>query len=289
MLSGVFSDDYPIIHTVVWDLRVPRIAICLLVGSSLGLAGALIQLATRNPLGDPQLFGLGGGAAIIQSLSIAGVVVLNPWSLISLSIIGSIATAFFITFFSSKAQISQSRLALIGVSFSAIFVALSMGIFAEARVFSQQTIHFIGGSMSNRVLDNVLPTLPFILLGVLMVIPVANRLNLLNLGDRIAYSLGGKPTQTRVIAMTAAGIFSGIAVSLAGLVGFVGLVIPHLARLLVGHDAKAILFISAPLGAVLVLYADQIARLAFAPSEIPFGMVTTLVGAPLMILIARRL
>jgi iron complex transport system permease protein len=289
LLSGVFSDDYPIIHTVVWDLRVPRIAICLLVGSSLGLAGALIQLATRNPLGDPQLFGLGGGAAIIQSLSIAGVVVLNPWSLISLSIIGSIATAFFITFFSSKAQISQSRLALIGVSFSAIFVALSMGIFAEARVFSQQTIHFIGGSMSNRVLDNVLPTLPFILLGVLMVIPVANRLNLLNLGDRIAYSLGGKPTQTRVIAMTAAGIFSGIAVSLAGLVGFVGLVIPHLARLLVGHDAKAILFISAPLGAVLVLYADQIARLAFAPSEIPFGMVTTLVGAPLMILIARRL
>lgn len=274
---------------MVWDLRVPRIAICLLVGSSLGLAGALIQLATRNPLGDPQLFGLGGGAAIIQSLSIAGVVVLNPWSLISLSIIGSIATAFFITFFSSKAQISQSRLALIGVSFSAIFVALSMGIFAEARVFSQQTIHFIGGSMSNRVLDNVLPTLPFILLGVLMVIPVANRLNLLNLGDRIAYSLGGKPTQTRVIAMTAAGIFSGIAVSLAGLVGFVGLVIPHLARLLVGHDAKAILFISAPLGAVLVLYADQIARLAFAPSEIPFGMVTTLVGAPLMILIARRL
>ena len=143
--------------------------------------------------------------------------------------------------------------------------------------------------MSNRILDNIVPTLPFLLVAILLAPPIAARLNLLSLGDRIAYNLGGRPGFTRIMAMSSAGILAGIAVSMAGLIGFVGLVVPHMSRLLVGHDARAVMLVSAPLGALLVLYADQIARLAFMPSEIPVGMVTTLVGAPLMIFIARRL
>ena len=143
--------------------------------------------------------------------------------------------------------------------------------------------------MSNRILDNIVPTLPYLLVAILLAPPIAARLNLLCLGDLIAYKLGGRPGFTRIMAMSSAGILAGIAVSMAGLIGFVGLVVPHISRLLVGHDARAVMLVSAPLGALLVLYADQIARLAFMPSEIPVGMVTTLVGAPLMIFIARRL
>ncbi len=289
LLAGVFTRDDPVVKIVVWDIRIPRIIICILVGFCLGLSGAMIQLSTRNPLGDPQLFGLGGGAAVVQALSMAGIIVVGSWVLVSLSILASIGCAFVITFFSFKDYISQSRLALIGVSFSAISVAISMSIFAQARIFSQQTIHFIGGSMSNRILDNIVPTLPFLLVAILLAPPIAARLNLLSLGDRIAYNLGGRPGFTRIMAMSSAGILAGIAVSMAGLIGFVGLVVPHISRLLVGHDARAVMLVSAPLGALLVLYADQIARLAFMPSEIPVGMVTTLVGAPLMIFIARRL
>ncbi len=277
------------VTTVVWDIRMPRVILCVLVGVCLGLSGAMIQISTRNPLGDPQLFGLGGGAAVVQALSMAGVIVVSSWILVSLSILASLASALFITFFSFRDYISQSRLALIGVSFSAISVAISVSIFAQARIFSQQTIHFIGGSMSNRVLDNVIPTLPFLVIAILLAVPVSTRLNVLSLGDRISYSLGGKPALTKLMAMSSAGILAGIAVSMAGLIGFVGLVIPHLSRMLIGHDSRAIMFMSAPLGALLVLYADQMARLAFMPSEIPVGMVTTLLGAPLMIFIARRL
>ena len=277
------------VKTVVWDIRIPRVILCVLVGVCLGLSGAMIQISTRNPLGDPQLFGLGGGAAVVQALSMAGVIVVSSWILVSLSILASLASALFITFFSFRDYISQSRLALIGVSFSAISVAISVSIFAQARIFSQQTIHFIGGSMSNRVLDNVIPTLPFLVIAILLAVPVSTRLNVLSLGDRISYSLGGKPALTKLMAMSSAGILAGIAVSMAGLIGFVGLVIPHLSRMLIGHDSRAIMFMSAPLGALLVLYADQMARLAFMPSEIPVGMVTTLLGAPLMIFIARRL
>lgn len=277
------------VTTVVWDIRMPRVILCVLVGVCLGLSGAMIQISTRNPLGDPQLFGLGGGAAVVQALSMAGVIVVSSWILVSLSILASLASALFITFFSFRDYISQSRLALIGVSFSAISVAISVSIFAQARIFSQQTIHFIGGSMSNSVLDNMIPTLPFLVIAILLAVPVSTRLNVLSLGDRISYSLGGKPALTKLMAMSSAGILAGIAVSMAGLIGFVGLVIPHLSRMLIGHDSRAIMFMSAPLGALLVLYADQMARLAFMPSEIPVGMVTTLLGAPLMIFIARRL
>ena len=161
------------VKTVVWDIRIPRVILCVLVGVCLGLSGAMIQISTRNPLGDPQLFGLGGGAAVVQALSMAGVIVVSSWILVSLSILASLASALFITFFSFRDYISQSRLALIGVSFSAISVAISVSIFAQARIFSQQTIHFIGGSMSNRVLDNVIPTLPFLVIAILLAVPVS--------------------------------------------------------------------------------------------------------------------
>ncbi len=288
LLMSLSSRGDSTANVVVWDLRLPRVAAGLLVGASLGGAGAMLQLSTRNPLGDPQLFGVGGGAAIVQALALAGAVRLGSWGLVALSVGASLVGAGIIALFASREDLGPARLALIGVSVAALSVAVATGIMAYSRVFSQQSLAFIGGSLANRGWQDVLPALPFLVVGIALALAVAGRLNLLALGDRIAENLGGNPRRTRIGAMASAGFLGGAAVAVAGLVGFVGLLVPHLARALVGHDARALVLVAIPLGAVVTLYADQVARLAFMPSEVPVGMITTALGAPLMIYVARR-
>jgi len=288
LLSAILGRGDASAHILVWDLRLPRVVAALLVGACLGMSGCLLQSSTRNPLGDPQLFGLGGGAAVVQALSIAGTLRTGSWGLIALSVVASLIGAGAIALFASRQGISPARLALIGVSLSALATAAATGILAEARVFSQQSLYFVGGSFANRGWSDVIPALPFLGIGLVLALPLMSRLNALALGDRVAANLGTEPKKTRAIAVAASGVLGGAAVAVAGLVGFVGLLIPHLARLLVGHDIRAILIISIPLGAVVTLFADQAARLVFMPSEVPVGLVTALVGAPLMIYVARR-
>jgi iron complex transport system permease protein len=288
VLSALVSGEDPMARVVVWDLRLPRVAAALVVGSCLGLAGCLLQSSTRNPLGDPQLFGLGGGAAIVQALAMAGLLQTGTWGIFTLSVGASLVGAGAIAVFASRQGISPARLALIGISISALAAAVVTGILAQARVFSVQSLHFIGGSFTNLGWQDVMPALPFLAIGVALALSVTGKLNVLALGDRVAANLGAEPVRTRAVAIAASGILGGAAVAIAGLVGFVGLLIPHLARLLVGRDFRAIALVSIPLGAAFMLYADQAARLIFTPSEIPVGLVTALVGAPLMIYVARR-
>ena len=288
VLSALVSGEDPMARVVVWDLRLPRVAAALVVGSCLGLAGCLLQSSTRNPLGDPQLFGLGGGAAIVQALAMAGLLQTGTWGIFALSVGASLVGAGAMAVFASRQGISPARLALIGISISALAAAVVTGILAQARVFSVQSLHFIGGSFTNLGWQDVMPALPFLAIGVALALSVTGKLNVLALGDRVAANLGAEPVRTRAVAIAASGILGGAAVAIAGLVGFVGLLIPHLARLLVGRDFRAIALVSIPLGAAFMLYADQAARLIFTPSEIPVGLVTALVGAPLMIYVARR-
>jgi iron complex transport system permease protein len=275
--------------TLIWDLRLPRVAAAIVVGGCLGVAGYLLQTSTRNPLGDPQLFGLGGGAAVIQALAIAGFVTRENWGLYSLSVAASLIGAGIITFFASRKGVSAARLALIGVSLSALTAAIATGVLAGARVFSQQSLNFVGGSLANRGWQDVFPALPFLCLGLLLAVPVLGKLNVMALGDQVAANLGAEPGRTRAMAMAASGILGGTAVALAGLVGFVGLLVPHLARLLVGHNVRLMFVTSILLGACVVLFTDQVGRLAFMPSEVPAGMFTALLGAPLMIYVARKI
>lgn len=288
LIQALTSDSDPAAHTLVWDLRMPRVAAALLVGACLGLSGCLLQSSTRNPLGDPQLFGVGGGAAIVQALAMAGLIQIGTWGLLTLSVAASLVGAGVIALFASRQGLSPARLALIGISISALAAAVATGILAEARIFSQQSLYFVGGSFANRAWQDVLPALPFFGIGLLLALPVVGKLNVLSLGDRVAANLGAEPIRTRTIAVASAGILGGAAVSVAGLVGFVGLLVPHLSRLLVGYDFRLVFLVSIPLGAVVMLYADQAARLAFMPSEVPAGLVTALLGAPLMIYVARR-
>ena len=271
------------------SFRIPRVVAALVVGACLGAAGSLLQSATRNPLGDPQLFGLGGGAAIVQALAMAGVLGAGAWGVTSLSVVAAVAGALLIFLLASRESLTPARLALVGVSIGALTVAIAAAVLTHARVFSLQALALFSGSLANRSWDDVIPVVPFLALGIALAVLAAGRLNLLLLGDRLAGHLGGSPRSTRLVALVSAGVLAGAGVSLAGVVGFVGLLTPHVVRLMLGNDARIVMAVSIPTGALVVLYADQLSRLALMPAEIPVGLVTTALGAPLMIWVARRL
>jgi ABC-type Fe3+-siderophore transport system permease subunit len=285
--TAIFSSGDPIAHTLIWDLRLPRIIAAMLAGVCLGVAGCLLQSSTRNPLGDPQLFGLGGGAAVVQALAMAGIVRVGTLGLFTLSVTSSLIGAGIIFFFASRQGLSPARMALIGVSLSALGAAVTTGILAGARVFSAQSLTFVGGSFANRGWQDVLPALPFAGFGILLSLPIIGNLNVLALGDQVAANLGARPALSRTVAVVSSGILGGTAVAVAGLVGFVGLLVPHVSRLLIGHDVRGTFLVSILLGAVFTLFADQAARLVIMPSEVPVGLLTALLGAPLMIYVAR--
>ena len=290
LLKAIFTDSGdPTAEVIVHSFRIPRVVAALVVGASLGAAGSLLQSATRNPLGDPQLFGLGGGAAIVQALAMAGILVAGAWGVASLSVVAAVLGALLIFLLSSSEDLTPARLTLVGVSIGALTVAIAAAILMHSRVFSLQALALFSGSLANRSWGDVLPVLPYLALGIAMAVVAAGRLNLLLLGDRLAGHLGASPKSTRFVALISAGVLAGAGVSVAGVVGFVGLLSPHIVRLLLGNDARIVMAVSIPTGALLVLYADQLSRLALMPAEIPVGLVTTALGAPLMIWVARRL
>ncbi len=290
LLKAIFTDsEDPTAEVIVHSFRIPRVVAALVVGASLGAAGSLLQSATRNPLGDPQLFGLGGGAAIVQALAMSGILVAGAWGVASLSVVAAVLGALLIFLLSSSEDLTPARLTLVGVSIGALTVAIAAAILMHSRVFSLQALALFSGSLANRSWGDVLPVLPYVALGIAMAVVAAGRLNLLLLGDRLAGHLGASPKSTRFVALISAGVLAGAGVSVAGVVGFVGLLSPHIVRLLLGNDARTVMAVSIPTGALLVLYADQLSRLALMPAEIPVGLVTTALGAPLMILVARRI
>ena len=288
-MRALFTDSGdPTAEVIVRSLRMPRVLAALVAGACLGAAGSLLQSATRNPLGDPQLFGLGGGAAIVQALALAGVLGTGRWGITSLSVLAALMGALLIILLASRETLTPARLALIGVSLGALTLAIAGAILTHARVFSLQGLALFSGSLANRSWEDVTPAIPFLALGIVLAVLAAGRLNLLVLGDRLAGQLGASPKSTRLMAMVSAGVLAGAGVALAGVVGFVGLLTPHVVRLMVGNDARIVMAFSVPVGALVVLYSDQVSRLAFMPSEIPVGLVTTVLGAPLMIWVARK-
>ena len=274
---------------IVHSFRVPRVVAALVVGACFGAAGSLLQSATRNPLGDPQLFGLGGGAAIIQALAMAGIIAASAWLTASLSVAAAVLGALLIFLLASRENLTPARLALIGVSIGALTMAIAAAILMHSRIFSLQALALFSGSLANRTWDDVMPAIPYLALGIALAVVAAGRLNLLVLGDRLAAHLGANPRNTRLVALVSAGALAGAGVSVAGVIGFVGLLTPHVVRLMLGNDARMVMAVSIPAGALVVLYSDQVSRLVLMPSEIPVGLVTTVLGAPLMIWVARRL
>jgi len=287
--NGLFLSGDGLMNTIVWDIRIPRVIVSLLVGANLGLAGVLIQLSTRSPLGDPNLFGIGGGAAIFLATISAGIISTGQFGVFVGCIASSLIVALFLAKLVSTADLSPIKLSIMGIAVGALTITIGTSVISHGQVFPTQVIGLVAGSFTSSnwtVVYYLLPT--FIICGFISVI-FSQKFYPIMLGDILSRSLGVNPLKTRAITMGLVGILSGASVYAAGLVGFVGLTSPHIAKTLIGKTPINLIIGSCMIGALTTLFADQVARLLFAPIELPVGMATTIIGAPMMMYLAAKL
>jgi iron complex transport system permease protein len=273
----------PVNQTIIWDLRLPRIAAAGIVGSALGLSGALMQGMLRNGLADPYLLGISAGAGLVAVLMvILGVftayIPLAAW-------MGAIATTIVVYLLSRTASgISLDRLILGGVAVNSLLGAIQTTLLLladEGRI--QRALNWLVGSLNGRGWAEVNAVGWYLAIGLILGCLMARSLNALNLGDELAVGLGVSLGRSRLIIGGIATLLAASAVSVAGLIGFVGLVVPHGVRLLVGTDYRWVLPLSAIGGAIVLMFADLLSRLGTV--ELPVGAVMALLGSPLFIVL----
>lgn len=272
------------------DIRLPRVLLAGLVGGALGISGAVLQGLLRNPLADPGLIGVSSGAALMASLVILLSTSLFPvyfvnfglWSIPAAGLLGGLGAALTLYLFATqKGSTSIATIILGGVAISAFAGAL-MGIIVTAA--NDQTLRNITfwslGSLAGASWPQLEAFLPFLIAGSVCVISLPHGLNAMQLGEAEAHHMGASVQTIKRLSLFAAACLTGAAVSVSGIIGFVGLLVPHLARLGFSPDYRIVLPASALLGATLLLLADTLARLIIAPAELPVGIVTATIGAP---------
>lgn len=289
ILAGLSGDTSGVAQAAV-VARVPRTVLAILVGAALAMSGAAMQAVTRNPLADPGILGISGGAALAVVIGIAFFGISDPYAFIAASVIGAAGAAVFVYTVGSlgRGGATPLKLALAGAATSAAFMSLVSAVLLP-RVDLLETFRFwqIGG-VGGATWDRIATILPVLAVGAIITLVCARGMNSLALGDDVATGLGEHVLRTRLIASAGAVILCGAATAIAGPIAFVGLIIPHLCRLLVGTDHRWLLPFSAIAGAVLLVAADVVGRVIARPDEIEVGILTALIGAPFFIWIVRR-
>lgn len=270
--------------------RVPRTLLALIVGAALAVAGAVMQGITRNPLADPQILGINGGASLAVVIGLAFFGVTSAFGYIWLAMLGAAVAAVFVYTIGSlgRGGASPLKLALAGaasaVAFTSLISAILLPRIDVMSVFRFWQIGGVGGATT----EKILLVLPFLAVGAVICVAAAGALNSLALGDELAAGLGERVRTARMIAALGAVILCGAATAVAGPIGFVGLIVPHICRLLAGPDHRWLLPMSALVGGGLLIIADVVGRVIARPQEIEVGIVTALIGAPFFIAIVRR-
>lgn len=290
LLGGWISQSDPLATIIIQDIRLPRVLAAGFVGASLGLCGAALQALTRNPLAEPGILGVSAGATLGATLTLYfGLAALSPWILP----LGAISAAALVTAFLATAAMRQRGMAsliLIGVgisSFAGAVMALILN-FAPNPFSLSDLINWTLGSVANRSLGDLMITVPFMLGGMLLLLTQRRNLSLLAIGEEAAEAHGLNFRRTRLVVVIATGLATGASVALAGAVGFVGIVAPHVVRPWVGHDPGRTLFPAALAGAIMLIAADLLVRWLPTDTELRLGVVAALAGAPLFILIALQ-
>ena len=285
---GLTNSHHSSERIIVWDLRLPRVILAVLVGANLAVAGALLQGVTRNPLADPHLLGISAGSGVVGALLLVRGVDIALEAKVALSILGGLAGGAFIYAMAWRGGVSPTRLTLAGVAVSFLLISVTTAILASSRLFAQQSLNFVGGSLFGRGWDDLRAVWPYTVVGLLLALGGATSLNIMALGDDAAAELGVRTSLVRGVAVVLAVVLSGAAVSVAGLMGFVGLIIPHIARVLVGQDYRYVVVASALFGAILLVASDILARNILGETELPAGVVTAGIGAPFFLLLLRQ-
>ncbi len=285
----LLHDDGSEAATIVHALRVPRTALALSVGAALGVAGALMQGHTRNPLADPGLLGVEAGAAcaVVAGIFVFGVADLSGLAWFALAGAGLAAVVVFAVG-STRRGPDPLSLVLAGAAVSALLSAVTAGIVVRDSETLDSYRFWVVGSAEGRDLSVFWQVLPFLLAGLLLAAVSTPGLNLLQMGDDVAASLGLHPWRHKALGIGAVMLLTGGATAACGPVGFVGLVVPHLARRIGGVDYRWVVPYSALLGAGLLTVADIAGRLVVRPAELQVGIVMALIGGPVFVLLVRR-
>lgn len=275
---------------VVWTQRVPRTAAGLMVGAALSVAGALVQSYTRNPLADTGLLGVNAGAAFFVAVGITFFGISSPADYVWLACLGALVlTAIVYTIGSAGGEAAGPvRLTMAGVALGAVLSGLTTGLTLTHPDAFDRMRGWSAGSLLERDFSVLLPIAPFLVCGVAMAAWVAPGLNSISLGSDVAQSQGVNVRRTQVMVLIAVTLLAGGATAIAGPMVFVGLVVPHIVRWGVGVDQRKIIIGSLLFGPCLLLLSDIVGRIAVLPSEMPVGVVTAFVGAPLLIGLVRR-
>jgi ABC-type Fe3+-siderophore transport system permease subunit len=265
---------------LVASLRAPRVALAALVGSCLALAGAALQALLKNPLADPFLLGTSGGAAVGAAL--AAVAGLSPFVSPAAAFAGAVGSSIAVAALSRRGgRLDLQRLLLAGLIANAFFSAVLLAVFSVASGQTARTMLFwMMGSLADATLGRVVALAPYAVAGLVVLIAFAARLNLFAVGEENAAALGVDVESSKRVVFLAASLLTGAAVAFAGIIGFVGLLVPHAARSVVGNDQRLLLPVSAIAGAALLVAADAVSRSAFSPAELPVGAITAAIGAP---------
>ncbi|CAL4859141.1 iron chelate uptake ABC transporter family permease subunit [Microbacterium sp. MM2322] len=273
---------------VVWDLRVPRTLVGLVAGAALGAAGALMQAFTRNPLADPGLLGVGAGAAFAVAIGVSLFGLSGAGEVVWPAFVGALLVTLAVYAIGASGTGGAVRLILAGVALGAVLSGVTTAItLTDPEAFDRMR-GWNAGSLLGAGLGDLAAIAPFAAAGVLVALVLSPGLNALALGDDVARSQGANVARIRIGVVVAVTLLAGAATALAGPISFVGLMVPHVVRWLVGTDQRAILPMSLVAGPIVVLTADILGRLLIAPAEVPVGIVVAFVGAPILVALARR-
>ncbi|GAB4586481.1 FecCD family ABC transporter permease [Nocardia sp. IFM 10818] len=276
---------------IVWRVRVPRVLLGALAGAALAMGGAVLQTVVRNLLADPHLIGVTSGASTGAAVSLLFGIGAAGTLTVSAFLGGLAATGLLFLIARINGRLTSLRLLLGGVTIGYVFsAATSFLIFAsDSPEGARAVLFWLLGSLASAAWPSVVTTAIVVGGCSIALFLLSTRFDALAVGDDTARTLGFAPTRLRVIALAVVALAVGAVVAVAGAIGFVGLIVPHVARLAVGGSHRRLLPASALVGAIFLVVADVVARTAFAPTELPLGIVTAVVGAPLLLVLVRRL
>ncbi len=280
VLESVLSFNQSKEHLIVRTLRLPRAMLAVFVGANLAVAGALMQAITRNPLASPQVFGINAGASFTVVASIVLFPGLSSSSLVYFAFVGAAMGGMIVYSAGGLGGMTPVKLALAGMAVHLLLSSLTEGIMILHENSTQNVIFWLTGAIDGSDWEDIHTLFPWSIVGMIGAICLAGPITILGLGEDVAKGLGQKIALIRLLAGLVVIVLAGASVAVAGPIGFIGLIIPHIMRHWLGVDYRYVIPFSALFGAILLVYADVLSRFIAYPFESPVGIVTSLIGAP---------
>ncbi|EHV5320147.1 iron chelate uptake ABC transporter family permease subunit [Staphylococcus pseudintermedius] len=285
VIKEVWSGD----NFILSEFRVPRMLLGILVGAALAISGAVIQGVIRNTLASPDVIGITKGASLAAVIVIIVFPTAPLFVLPVASFIGALVISLILSLLISWQEIKGSQLALIGMAIGAVAMALVQYLLIRNPMEANIALVWLTGSLFGRSMDHVLTILPWLIVAIPVIFLYARKLDILHLGEEVATALGTHVQRTKMILLFTSVMLAGAAISVVGGLSFLGLIAPHIARSLVGHQHRHIVAMSGLVGALLMVIADGLARIIAPPIDIPVGVLIAIIGAPYFLYVLRKM